>query len=360
MEKNSSEDRLFTKYHIRTDLALESHQAVIEREGPPELPGVQVHTEEEPGITLTRIVVENDLGARLMGKAPGNYSTIQAAGLREHNRDVHERTAQLLAKEIEWFFEQSQVGAEDSVLVVGLGNWNATPDSLGPKVLENLMVTRHLLEMSPPELRQGLRPVAALAPGVLGLTGIETGEIIMGVVERMGAKAVICVDALASRSVDRLCSTIQISDTGIHPGAGVGNRRLAINKETLGIPVIAIGVPTVVHAVTIISDALNLLDSGSQAPSGAGDGTPGRTQFKIDPQTLLNPEQAQNPASNPGPVPDRRQLISQVLDPYFGSMIVTPKEIDLLIDEVADVVTGGLNTAFHEGVSYDEVFKYLS
>ncbi|HPT82584.1 MAG TPA: GPR endopeptidase [Limnochordia bacterium] len=358
MEKFNSEDLLFTKYHIRTDLALESHQAVIEQEGPPELPGVTVHTEEEEGITLTRIAVENDLGARLMGKAPGNYSTIQADGLREHNRDVHEKTAQLLAKEIEWFFEQSEVSAEDTVLVVGLGNWNATPDSLGPKVLENLMVTRHLLEMSPPELRRGLRPVAALAPGVLGLTGIETGEIILGVVERIGAKVVICIDALASRSVDRLCSTIQLSDTGIHPGAGVGNRRLAINRETLGIPVIAIGVPTVVHAVTIITDALNLMEGGQARDQAQGQ--PGRTQFKIDPQALLGKEPPSAPPAGQQPPLDRRQLLGQVLDPYFGSMIVTPKEIDLLIDEVADVVTGALNIAFHEGVSYDEVFKYLS
>lgn len=149
MENLREEDLLFAKHNIRTDLALESHQAVIEREGPPELPGVKVHTEKEPGITITRIVVENDLGAQMMGKAPGNYSTIESTGLREHNRDLHERIAQLLAKEIEWFFEQSEVGAEDPVLVVGLGNWNATPDSLGPKALDNLMVTRHLLEMSP-------------------------------------------------------------------------------------------------------------------------------------------------------------------------------------------------------------------
>lgn len=354
MPKETSEDLLFDKYNIRTDLALESHQAVIEQEGPPELPGVRVHTEQEPGITITRMVVENDLGARMMGKAPGNYSTIQSSGLREHNRDLHERIAQLLAEEIQWFFQESNLGDEDTALVVGLGNWNATPDSLGPKVLENLMVTRHLLELSPPELRQGLRPVAALAPGVLGLTGIETGEIIMGVVSRIGAKAVICIDALASRSVDRLCSTIQISDTGINPGAGVGNRRLAINRETLGIPVIALGVPTVVHAVTIISDALNLLEGNRDSERL----TSGRTEFQIDPRAIMDGEKPAAPKANPSV--DRRQLMSQVLDPYFGSMIVTPKEIDLLIDEVADVVTGALNIAFHEGVSYDEVFKYLS
>ncbi|NMB00232.1 MAG: GPR endopeptidase [Firmicutes bacterium] len=355
MEKNNGLDLLFDKYNIRTDLALESHQAVIEQEGPPELPGVKVHTEEEPGITITRITVENDLGAQMMGKAPGNYSTVESSGLREHNRDLHERIAQLVAEELDWFFEQAEVGSEDPVLVVGLGNWNATPDALGPRVLENLMVTRHLLEMSPPELRKGLRPVAAIAPGVLGLTGIETGEIIMGVVERIGAKAMICIDALASRSVERLCSTVQISDTGIHPGAGVGNRRLAINKETLGIPVIALGIPTVVHAVTIVSDAMNLIETGS-IQSTNGEKPPGRVKFSVDPEALLGNK---TPTPTP-PRPDKRQIISQVLEPYFGTMIVTPKEIDLLIDEVSDVVAGALNITFHEGVSYDEVFKYLS
>lgn len=359
MSKTNQQDRLFEKYNIRTDLALESHQAIIEQEGPPELPGVKVHTEEEEGITLTRITVESDLGAQLMGKAPGNYSTLEAPGLRMHNRDLHERLAQLLAKEIEWFFDQADLGEEDAVLVVGLGNWNATPDALGPKSVENLMVTRHLLEMSPPELRRGLRPISAISPGVLGLTGIETGEIIMGVAERIGAKAVICIDALASRSVDRLCSTIQVSDTGIHPGAGVGNRRLAINKETLGIPVIAIGVPTVVHAVTIVSDAMDLIEQG-HIPSADGDQRPERVQFNIDPEAIMGSRQ-QRPNANAGVAAgDKRQIISQVLEPYFGTMIVTPKEIDLLIDEVSDVIAGALNTSFHEGVSYDEVFKYLS
>lgn len=356
MLKTNEKDLLFEKYNIRTDLALESHQFVVNNQGPPELPGVKVHTEEEEGITITRITVENDLGAQMMGKAPGNYSTIEASGLRTHNRTLQERIAELLAKEIEWFFDQAKLEEEDGVLVVGLGNWNATPDALGPKVVENLMVTRHLLEMSPPELRHGLRPISAISPGVLGLTGIETGEIIMGVVDRIGAKAVICIDALASRSVDRLCSTIQISDTGIHPGAGVGNRRLAINEESLGIPVIAIGIPTVVHAVTIVSDAMDLIEKGSiQQPEG--EKMPGPVQFSVNPETLMGNHQP-TPTYNPGP--DKRQLISQVLEPYFGSMIVTPKEIDLLVDEVSDVIAGALNTSFHEGVSYDEVFKYLS
>lgn len=353
MAEESGTDILFEKYNVRTDLALESHQAVIEREGPPELPGVQVHTEESEGVIITRITVENDLGAQLMGKAPGNYSTLESTALREHNRDLHETIAGLLAKELEWYLSRAGLADEDGVLVVGLGNWNATPDALGPRVIESLMVTRHLLEMSPPELRKGLRPVSAISPGVLGLTGIETGEIIFGVVQRIGAKGVICIDALASRSVDRLCSTIQISDTGIRPGAGVGNRRLEINSESLGIPVIAIGVPTVVHAVTIVSDAMDLLEQGQLKPP-QGEGAPRPVQFNVDPAALSG-EMPQTSQSL-----DKRGLLDGLLQPYLGSMIVTPKEIDVLIEEVTDVIAGALNASFHEGVSYDEVFKYLS
>ena len=355
MEDFYGERAFFEKYNVRTDLALESHEVLVEREGPPELPGVKIETEKTEYATISRVTVENELGAQMMGKAPGHYSTIEAPILRQHNREVQEEIAQLLAKELEWFMEQSGLGSEDGILVVGLGNWNATPDALGPRVVENLMVTRHLLEMSPPELRQGLRAIAAISPGVLGLTGIETGEIIMGVSERIGAKAVICIDALASRSVERLCSTIQISDTGIHPGAGVGNRRLPINQDTLGVPVIAIGIPTVVHAVTIVSDALDLLENGRFENQEKD--FPKPTEFAVDPDYLLGRKE---PPVVKMREQNKRQLISEVLEPYMGTMIVTPKEIDALIDEVTDVVAGALNIAFHEGVDYDEVFQYLS
>jgi spore protease len=325
---------------------------------------VKVSTVEKDKAVISRVIVENEVGARMIGKAPGRYSTIESPALREHNREMHEELARYLAEELDWFIQDTQLGPEEPILVVGLGNWNATPDALGPRVVQNLMVTRHLLGMTPPELRRGLRPVAAISPGVLGLTGIETGEIIMGVTERIGAKAVICIDALASRSVERLCSTIQISDTGIHPGAGVGNRRQAINQETLGIPVIAIGVPTVVHATTIVADAMDLL-AGQRPQSAVEERAPQRTTFHVDPRTLMSTPSQQGIESTPPGLPhlsgpEKHQLIREVLAPYMGTMIVTPKEIDVLIDEVTDVVAGALNIVFHEGVDYDEVFQYLT
>jgi spore protease len=352
------------KYGVRTDLAIEAHEVIVEREGPPELPGVIVKNEETEYASISRVTVENEVGARLIGKAPGNYSTIEAPGLRSHNREIHQDLGVLVAKEIQWFIDQHQLGPEDSVLVVGLGNWNATPDALGPKVVGELMVTRHLLEFSPPELRKGLRPIAAIAPGVLGLTGIETGEIIRGIVGQIEAKAVICIDALASRSVSRLCSTIQISDTGIHPGSGVGNKRMAINEETLGIPVFAIGVPTVVHASTIVSDAMDIISGEDPDQKQRAQELPKKTTFNLDPQSIMgSPTQAQTSPHQPQPQmnPDqKRQMLAQVLEPYMGSMIVTPKEIDDLIDDVTNVIAGGLNTAFHEAVDYSEIFQYLS
>lgn len=353
------QQEFYNKYGVRTDLAIEAHEVIVEREGPPELPGVIVHNEETEHATISRVTVETDVGARLIGKAPGNYSTIDAPALRGHNREIHEELGVLVAKEIQWFIEQHQLGPEDTVLVVGLGNWNATPDALGPKVVGELMVTRHLIEFSPPELRKGLRPIAAIAPGVLGLTGIETGEIIRGIVGQIEAKAVFCIDALASRSVNRLGSTIQIADTGIHPGSGVGNKRMAINEETLGIPVFAIGVPTVVHASTIVSDALDIIGGEDPEQTQRAQELPQKTTFNLDPQRIMG-SQAQKQSQPPVTAEQKRYMVAQVLEPYMGSMIVTPKDIDELIDDVTNVIAGGLNTAFHESVDYSEIFQYLS
>lgn len=355
------------KYGVRTDLAIEAHEVIVEREGPPEIPGVIIENEHTEHANICRVTIESELGAKMMGKMPGHYSTIEAQALRQHNRDIHQEIGGLLANEIKWFIEQSGLGPEAVILVVGLGNWNATPDALGPKVVGELMVTRHLIQFSPPELRKGLRPIAAIAPGVLGLTGIETGEIIRGIVGEVKADAVICIDALASRSINRLCSTIQISDTGINPGSGVGNKRMVINQETLGIPVLAIGVPTVVHASTIVSDALDIIGGEDPERKLQAEEMPQKTSFAVDPQAIMGSAAQPNADATtaqtaPGAMSreQKRQMINQVLEPYMGSLIVTPKEIDELINDVANVIAGGLNSAFHEGVDYDEIFKYLS
>lgn len=392
-------EEFFRKYNVRTDLALEAREVIVQHEGPPEIPGVIVKDEDTEHFRVSRMTIESDEGARVMGKAKGNYVTILANGLRQRDKVVQDQIAQRVAQELEGFLNRVGLGPEDPVLVVGLGNWNATPDALGPRVISKLLVTRHLYQMSPPELRGGLRPLAAVAPGVLGLTGIETGEIILGIVEKIRPKTIICIDALASRSTERLCTTIQIADTGIHPGSGIGNKRLGITRKTMGVPVIAIGVPTVVHAITIVSDAMDLLaqqQAGAfqvprrnpieQAPTQAGPqpaqapvGQRSGGQVKFDPQAfnLLRggvgapPEAAlgftwqdhrQETGSLPlGPLLDseqKRQLIQKILTPYMGTMVVTPKEVDVLIEDAAQVVAGGINAAFHPGIDQAELAFY--
>src|SRR5690606_35629985 len=187
--------------------------------------------------------------------------------LRANDQDLYEETCKALAAEL---VNILKLGPKSAILVVGLGNWNVTPDALGPKVVSNLMVTRHLLEYLPDQVDEGVRPVCAVAPGVLGITGIETGEIVKGIVDRIRPDYIIAIDALAARKLERVNTTIQIADTGIAPGSGVGNKRMELSKDTLGVPVLAIGVPTVLDAATMANDAIDLvLDSLiEQAPQG--------------------------------------------------------------------------------------------
>ena len=313
---------------IHTDLALEARDLAKERHGY-EPPGIESDTEKQGEMVISRVNITTEQAGQHLGKQPGYYVTVEADGLRSRDRDRQEKIAFQVAKELEGFIGRLKLKDEDHCLVVGLGNWDATPDALGPRVVSRILVTRHLLTESPPEKRGELRPVAAIAPGVLGTTGLETGEIILGVVERIKPQFVIVIDALASRNTTRMGATIQIADTGIHPGSGLGNRRIGITPQTLGIPVIAIGVPTVVEATTIVQDALSELNQGRPPAIG--------------------------PKMNPN-----LSVIQRVLTPYFNSLIVTPKEIDVMIEDLARVISGALNIALHPGVSPEEVFRYLS
>ncbi len=295
-------------------------------------PGVRVEEDESDVGIVTRVFVEDDVGAEQMGKPPGTYITIEADGLRGSSRTVQEQIAVVLSRELCGLLP---AGPEDPVLIVGLGNWNATPDALGPRVVNDVLITRHLYDQVPMEKRGGLRPVAALAPGVLGLTGIETGEIIRGVVDRVGPAFVIAVDALASRSTHRIGTTIQLTTTGIHPGSGVGSKRVGVTEDTLGVPVLAIGVPTVVHARTIAWDVIDALAARMrQNPRTEGFGT------GMDRD-------------------DTRALIDEVLVPTVGDLMVTPKEIDVLINEVSRVIASGLNVALHPEIDNEELAKYI-
>ena len=313
----------------RTDLAVEARDMVA-GDGAGQISGV-VSEEEQGQYSKTVVVrVQTDEGARILGKRKGLYVTIETENLKNSQKQAKDEVATTLGRHIRSMLAELGVTEDQEVLVAGLGNWKATPDAVGPSVVGKLLVTRHLRNFVPPEKQGSLRPVSALSPGVLGITGIETAEILSSVVERTQPAAVIVIDALASRSVSRIGSSVQIGNTGIHPGSGVGNRRNGIDRESLGVPVLAIGVPTVVDAVTIISDAVDLL-----SPQESIGGDHGVSDM-------------------------RKTSLAKALGPQIGSMVVTPKEIDVIVEVASTVVAGGLNTALHPGLSEEEIYEYLN
>jgi spore protease len=313
--------------NVRTDLALEAHEAYGAK--PPR--GVRV-TEERPeeGILVTRVHVLSAEGAKALGKPEGHYVTIESRRLRHHDREHAMVVGKVLSRELEAMVRSSQ---PETVLVVGLGNWNATPDSLGPKVVGRVLVTRHLQGVLPDDLKGRLRSVAALAPGVLGLTGVETSEIVRGMVERVEPGLVVAIDALAAAHIERILTTIQVADTGIHPGSGVGNHRSGLTEETLGCPVIAVGVPTVVHATTIAEAALDAL------------------------VRTLNRDPAGELARALDDL-DRDEVLQRSLTSSLGELMVTPKEIDVQVEDLSRLIAGAVNTCLHPGIDLGEFSLY--
>ncbi|ACL70036.1 GPR endopeptidase [Halothermothrix orenii] len=328
----------YNNVEVYTDLAVEAHNLAVKRTGG-EVPGVSVREEIVENAKITRIEVLNQQGAEAINKPVGTYITIESQDLRGQNRLAHDKLTDIFATELGNLINFDAIrphpNLEPTIFVVGLGNWNATPDALGPHALNYLMVTRHLYQQAPPELRKGLRPVCALAPGVLGLTGVQTAEIIKGVVQLVNPDLIIAIDSLAARSTDRLARTIQISNTGISPGSGLGKKRLAINQETMNIPVIAIGVPTVVNAITIVNDAMEQLIQGELfSPTE-------RERFR-------HIEEA-----------EKKRLMANILSPYMGDLIMSPKGIDELIKDVGRIIGGGVNVALHPDITPENLSLYL-
>lgn len=318
--------------NVRTDLAIESAELYWEAAEAQEIPGVKCEEGGDGEIKITRVDIINEEGEQAIGKKRGRYVTIEMPSLLESDPSVQQKASQLLSQEL-----SAMMGSTKLTLVAGLGNSEITPDSLGPKVIPRLVVTRHLFSHLPQAVEH-LAPVCALAPGVLGITGIETGEIIKGVAERVGPDLVIVVDALASRKTERVSTTIQIADTGISPGSGVGNKRKAINQETVGVPVIAIGVPMVVDAATIANDTIDLVID-ALARDAKGD-------FYDMLQSLDRDE--------------KHALIRESLPKEMGGMMVTPKDVDALSEKIAHVVANGINLALHKGITEAEIAAFVS
>lgn len=314
----------------RTDLALEARE-MLSRQTREDIPGVKVETIDDDDIVITRVHITTPEAEQLMGKQQGRYVTIEAPGLRYKNTPLQEDVMQHLAEE---FAELTGLSSDATILIVGLGNWNVTPDALGPKVVDKIVVTRHLQSMISPELKGGVRSVCAISPGVLGLTGMETSDIIAGITAKVQPDLVVAIDALAAASTQRVVTTIQLTNTGINPGSGVGNKRFGLNQGSLGVPVVAIGIPTVVHASTI---AIDTIDTLQQHASFA--------RYFKSMATLSDSE--------------RQTIIRQVLPETLGDLMVTPKEVDRLIDDMSVVVAGGINQALHPNIDYENIHMYI-
>lgn len=365
-----------SKYSIRTDLAVEAREMVIASRGKnvtdekdlSNINGVVIKEKEENGIKLSLVEVSKE-GEKELNKKAGKYLTMEVQGIRQQDTNLQKKVEEIFAREFSHFLSGLGIKKEASCLVVGLGNWNVTPDALGPQVCENLLVTRHLYELSPQSVDEGYRPVSALAPGVMGLTGIETSDIIMGVVEKTKPDFVIAIDALASRSIERVNSTVQISNTGIHPGSGVGNKRKELSEETLGIPVIAVGVPTVVDAVSITSDTIDFIlkhfgrelkegnrPSRALAPAGMTFGE----KKKLTEEDMPEEHHRNTFLGMIGTLEEeeKRRLIHEVLSPLGHNLMVTPKEVDVFIEDMSNLLANGLNAALHEAVNQDNAGFY--
>ncbi len=316
---------------FRTDLALERRDLYRKaNQIDNEIDGIETTIEEvDENITTTRVAIMDERGEQALGKPKGNYITIDIHNLKIAREEEIEKAGQALQKELKALLDKN-VQPQEDILVVGLGNIYVTPDALGPKVISYIDVTRHIAKYMPEALQPGTRSVSAISPGVLGTTGIETVEILKGIVENIQPKLIIVIDALASKSIERISSTIQIADTGIVPGAGVGNTRKEISTKTLGIPVIAIGVPTVVDAATIAADSLDLFMEKMQntlTEKAKPENVEKETLYKV----LSGMEES------------KYEMIKEVLTPEDFNFIVTPKEIDELIENMSSVVARGIN-----------------
>ncbi len=360
-----------SKYGVRTDLVIEAHEMAEEtRQSTKDatINGITQKKTEIKGIHVTHMTI-NEEAAELLHKKPGKYLTLEAHAIRNQDTAMQETLEEVLAAELAAFIKGKGIKPKDHCLVVGLGNWSVTPDALGPKTVNGILVTEHLFKLQPEQVEEGFRPVAAVAPGVMGMTGIETSDIIYGVIKETKPDFIIVVDALASRSIERVNTTIQIADTGIHPGSGIGNNRKELSEKILGIPVIAIGVPTVVDAVTITHNTLDIVlkhlgrewkdtDKASHAltPSWMSFGE----RKNLTDQDLPSKEHRASFMGMIGTLGDQERLtlIKEALGSTGHNMMVTPKEVDVFIEQMGHVMSGALNRALHGKVDSKNAGHY--
>lgn len=326
-----------SKYQIRTDLAID----YIDKES--KVKGLKYKEANIDNIRITNVTLlkENELG-----KKKGKYITLEFDDVTDKDNEakVIKVLTTILRKTL-------KLNDESFGLIIGLGNEESTPDSLGPKVIKNITVTNHLYLLG--EMSSDYKRVCALNPGVMGETGIETSDIIESIVNKIKPDYLVVIDSLASKSIERLNKTIQITDTGIQPGSGIGNKRKEISKETLGIPVIAIGVPTVVDATVIVSDTINFIYKNYAFNKDYMNNPKSKLTFNninyLDKDISLNTEDKKNLLGMIGTLneDELQLLIYEVLNPIGYNLMVTPKEIDFVIEKLSEVISKSLNKSIH-------------
>ncbi|NLI91389.1 MAG: GPR endopeptidase [Peptococcaceae bacterium] len=322
---------LYKNMNVYLDLAVEAHDLLRGERGA-EVSGVIMDKEQLEDIVVTTITITNQQGEKELGRPKGHYITIDAPAIKDNDFHDHKKVIEVMSKHLSKLFQFKE---DSSILIVGLGNWQATPDALGPKVVEKIMVTRHLFYYTPEEMKGKMRKVSAISPGVLGLTGIETAEVIRGLVEHVKPDYVIAIDALAAGALERIGTTIQLADTGINPGSGIGNYRKGLNQETLGCKVIAIGVPTVVNAAVIAHKTIEEFFGQMESEPVLA-----KIYNEENQQVFLN-------------------VMNKALSPFKDSLMVTPKEVDDLIDRSSRIIASALNLSIHPGISADNYETYL-
>ncbi|MEG0050609.1 MAG: GPR endopeptidase [Terrisporobacter sp.] len=311
---------------IRTDLALEAREIIEESEDSSQIPGVKTVNKQLEDCIVTKVDVLDEQGSQIMNKGIGTYVTLESKLMKYDDDESREQMIKYLVDELKEIFGPQE---HKKTLIIGLGNWNITSDALGPKSVSKTLVTRHIFKNYNKDYDDDFSEVSALSPGVMGITGLETSETVKAIVDTIKPDRVIAIDALASRKMERVNATIQISTAGISPGGGVGNKRKALNKDYLGVDVIAIGVPTVVDAATLTSDVLDLAINNLMGQSDEGSSFYGMLQ-------KLQEE-------------EKYQLIRDSLDPYDKNLIVTPKDIDETIENLSIIISEGLNRSLHPG-----------
>ncbi|WP_061215141.1 GPR endopeptidase [Syntrophomonas wolfei] len=313
------------EFNIYIDMAIEARD-LVRGAGDQEIPGVKEDIKQLKNIKITTITVLDQNGAEKLGRPIGSYVTIESPPLKINDPYVRDEIVEAMEESMHTLIGE-KLKPQDTVLLVGLGNWRATADALGPRFIEYSPITRHYHNYAPDALVEGMRPTCGISPGVLGITGLETFDVIKGIVEKVQPALLVAVDALAAQDVKRIGTSIQMCNTGIQPGSGVGNARHAITEQELGVPVIAIGCPTIVNAAIIANEAVKNFCYNIGAP--------------FNETTSLD-------------------AIKEILSPFGGSLGVTPKEIDEIIENTTRIISMGVARSLFPGISEEQLLLYAT